>query len=83
MPTELAKLDAESAKGRNRREAQKHKNAAAMLEAARHKANVDEKEAIMNNAHAILMFGGELLGSARRPNKRKLVGRPASAVPLA
>ncbi|XBH60998.1 hypothetical protein VPH35_115513 [Triticum aestivum] len=61
---ELAKLDADSAKRRNRRAVVKGKNAAAMfaaerdaLEATRRKAEVDEKEDIVNKAHALLMLG--------------------------
>ncbi|KAE8806152.1 Serine/threonine-protein kinase mph1 [Hordeum vulgare] len=63
MPAELAKLDAESAKRRNRRAAHNHKNTAAMLEAAQHKANADEKEAIVNKAYAMLMLGGSFLAT--------------------
>jgi hypothetical protein len=61
--TELAKMDAESAKRRNQRAVVKGKNAAAKfiaeraaLEAARRKAEVDEKEDIINKAHALLML---------------------------
>ncbi|KAE8770772.1 putative DBINO protein [Hordeum vulgare] len=63
-PEEIAKLDAESAKRRNRRAVVKD-NAAARkfaaerdaMEAARRKAEVEEKEAIVNKAHALLMLG--------------------------
>ncbi|KAE8772862.1 putative DBINO protein [Hordeum vulgare] len=57
-PEEIAKLDAESAKRRNRRVAVKD-NAAARdaMEAARRKIEVEEKEAIVNKAHALLMLG--------------------------
>ncbi|XBH58203.1 hypothetical protein VPH35_079678 [Triticum aestivum] len=54
-PEEIAKLDAESAKRRNRRAIVKD-NVAAM-EAARRKAEVDEKEDIVNKAHTLLMLG--------------------------
>ncbi|XBI91482.1 hypothetical protein VPH35_028785 [Triticum aestivum] len=63
-PEELAKMDAESAKRRNQRAAVKGKTVAAKfaaerdaVEATRHKAEVDEKEAIVNKAHALLMLG--------------------------
>ncbi|KAE8815351.1 putative DBINO protein [Hordeum vulgare] len=63
-PEEIAKLDAESAKRRNRRAAMKN-NAAARkfvaerdaMEAARCKIKVEEKEAIVNKAHVLLMLG--------------------------
>ncbi|XBJ18261.1 hypothetical protein VPH35_009470 [Triticum aestivum] len=61
---ELAKMDAESAKRRNRRAAVKGKTVAAKfaaecnaVEASRRKAEVDEKEAIINKGHALLMLG--------------------------
>ncbi|KAE8771991.1 putative DBINO protein [Hordeum vulgare] len=61
---EIAKLNAESAKKRNRRAVVKD-NAAARkfaaqrdaMEAARRKAEVEEKEAIVNKAHTLLMLG--------------------------
>ncbi|XBI49453.1 hypothetical protein VPH35_113015 [Triticum aestivum] len=63
-PEEIAKLDAESAKRRERRAVVKLNAAAAKraamreeLEAARRKATADEKEDLVNKAHAILMFG--------------------------
>ncbi|EMS49122.1 Subtilisin-like protease [Triticum urartu] len=63
-PEELAKMDAESAKRRNQRAAVKGKTAAAKfaaerdaVEAARHKAEVDEKEVIINKGHTLLMLG--------------------------
>ena len=63
-PEEIAKLDAESAKRRKRRAAVKINAAAAKfaaqreeLEAARRKASTDEKEDLVNKAHAILMLG--------------------------
>ncbi|XBI21253.1 hypothetical protein VPH35_062392 [Triticum aestivum] len=63
-PEEIAKLDKESAKRRGRRAVVKVNAAAAKLaaerdamEAARHKAAVDEKEDIVNKAHALLMLG--------------------------
>ena len=63
-PEEIAKLDAESAKRRERRAAVKMNAAAAKfaaqreeLEAARRKAAADEKEDLVNKAHAILMLG--------------------------
>ncbi|XBI21998.1 hypothetical protein VPH35_063068 [Triticum aestivum] len=63
-PEEIAKLDAESAKRRNRRAVVQVKAAAAKfaaerdaMEAARRKAAVDEKEDIVNKAHALLMLG--------------------------
>ncbi|KAE8772609.1 putative DBINO protein [Hordeum vulgare] len=63
-PEEITKLDAESAKRRNRRAAVKD-NAAARkfaaecdaMEAARRKIEVEEKETIVNKAHALLMLG--------------------------
>ncbi|KAE8775834.1 putative DBINO protein [Hordeum vulgare] len=63
-PKEIAKLDAESAKRRNRRAVVKD-NAATRkfaaerdaMEAARRKAEVEEKEAIVNKAHVLLMLG--------------------------
>ncbi|KAE8814178.1 putative DBINO protein [Hordeum vulgare] len=63
-PEEIAKLDAESAKRRNWRAAVKD-NAAARkfaverdaMEAARRKIGVEEKEAIVNKARALLMLG--------------------------
>ncbi|KAE8817098.1 putative DBINO protein [Hordeum vulgare] len=63
-PEEIAKLDAESAKRRNRRAVVKD-NAAARkfaaerdaMEAARRKAEVEEKDAIVNKAHTLLMLG--------------------------
>ncbi|XBI38838.1 hypothetical protein VPH35_123752 [Triticum aestivum] len=63
-PEEIAKLDAESAKRRERRAAVKMNVAVAKfaaqreeLEAARRKAAADEKEDLVNKAHAILMLG--------------------------
>ncbi|XBI20238.1 hypothetical protein VPH35_061577 [Triticum aestivum] len=63
-PEEIAKLDADSAKRRNRRAAVKSKTSAAKfaaerdaMEAARRKAEVEEKEAIVNKAYALLMLG--------------------------
>ncbi|KAE8796497.1 putative DBINO protein [Hordeum vulgare] len=61
---EIAKLDAESAKRRNQRADMKD-NAAARkfaaerdaMEAARRKIEVEEKEAIVNKAHTLLMLG--------------------------
>ncbi|KAE8812914.1 putative DBINO protein [Hordeum vulgare] len=63
-PEKIAKLDAESAKRRNRRAVVKD-NAAARkfaaerdaMEAAQRKVEVEEKEAIVNKAHALLMLG--------------------------
>ncbi|KAE8806324.1 Formin-like protein 15 [Hordeum vulgare] len=63
-PEEIAELDAESAKRSNRRAVVKD-NAATRkfaaernaIEAARRKAEVEEKEAIVNKAHALLMLG--------------------------
>ncbi|KAE8815440.1 putative DBINO protein [Hordeum vulgare] len=63
-PEDIAKLDAESAKRRNRSAVVKD-NAAARkfaaerdaIEAVRRKAEVEEKEAIVNKAHALLMLG--------------------------
>ncbi|KAE8796538.1 putative DBINO protein [Hordeum vulgare] len=63
-PEEIAKLDVESAKRRNRRAVVKD-NAAARkfaaerdaMEAARRKIEVVEKEAIVSKAHALLMLG--------------------------
>ncbi|KAE8796774.1 putative DBINO protein [Hordeum vulgare] len=63
-PEEIAKLDAESVKRRNRRAVVKD-NAAARkfvaeqdaMEVARRKAVVEEKEAIVNKVHALLMLG--------------------------
>ncbi|XBI69972.1 hypothetical protein VPH35_064575 [Triticum aestivum] len=61
---EIAKLDAKSAKRRERRAAVKMNAAAAKfvaqceeLEAARRKAAADEKEDLVNKAHTILMLG--------------------------
>ncbi|XBI28722.1 hypothetical protein VPH35_052879 [Triticum aestivum] len=61
---EIAKLDAESAKRREQRAVVKVNAAAAKfaaqreeLEAARRKAAADEKEDLVNKAHAILMLG--------------------------
>ncbi|XBH77228.1 hypothetical protein VPH35_103733 [Triticum aestivum] len=63
-PEKIAKLDAESAKRRERRAAVKINAIAAKfaaqreeLEAARRKAAADEKEDLVNKAHAILMLG--------------------------
>ncbi|KAE8809994.1 putative DBINO protein [Hordeum vulgare] len=63
-PEEIAKLDAESTKRRNGRAVVKDNDAARKfsaerdaLEAARRKAEVEEKEAIVNKAHALLMLG--------------------------
>ncbi|KAE8795191.1 putative DBINO protein [Hordeum vulgare] len=63
-PEEIVKLDAESAKRRNQRAVVKD-NAAARkfaaergtIEAARRKAEVEEKEVIINKAHVLLMLG--------------------------
>ncbi|KAE8801857.1 putative DBINO protein [Hordeum vulgare] len=63
MSEEIVKLDAESAKRRNRRATVKD-NAAARkfaaerdaMEAARRKIEVEEKEGIVNKAHALLML---------------------------
>ncbi|KAE8786339.1 putative DBINO protein [Hordeum vulgare] len=61
---EIAKLDVESAKRRNRRAIVKDNAAACKfaserdaMEAARRKIEVEEKEAIINKAHALLMLG--------------------------
>ncbi|KAE8782937.1 putative DBINO protein [Hordeum vulgare] len=63
-PEEIAKLDAKSAKRRNRRAVVKDNVVARKfaaerdaMEAARHKIKVEEKEAIVNKAHALLMLG--------------------------
>ncbi|XBI30856.1 hypothetical protein VPH35_054510 [Triticum aestivum] len=63
-PKEIAKLDAESTKRRNQRSVVKDNFAAAKfaaerdaMEAARHKAEVEDKEALVNKAHALLMLG--------------------------
>ena len=63
-PEEIAKLDAESAKRRGRRAVAKDNMAAAKraadraaIEATRHKAEVEEKEAIVGKAHGLLMAG--------------------------
>ncbi|KAF7069517.1 hypothetical protein CFC21_075140 [Triticum aestivum] len=63
-PEEITKLDAESAKRRERRAVVKVNAAAAKfaaqreeLEAARRKAAANEKEDLVNKAHAILMLG--------------------------
>ena len=63
-PEEVAKLYAESAKRRERRAVVKVNAAAAKfaaqrdeMEAARRKAGADEKEDLVNKAHAILMLG--------------------------
>ncbi|XBI73476.1 hypothetical protein VPH35_067220 [Triticum aestivum] len=63
-PEEIAKLDAESAKRRKRKAAVKMNAAAAKfaaqreeLEAGRRKAAADEKEDLVNKAHAILILG--------------------------
>ncbi|KAE8773255.1 putative DBINO protein [Hordeum vulgare] len=62
-PEKIAKLDAESAKRRNRRAVVKDNTAARKfaverdaMEAARRKAEVKEKEAIVNKAHPLLML---------------------------
>ncbi|KAE8775502.1 putative DBINO protein [Hordeum vulgare] len=63
-PEEIAKLDAKSAKRRNRRAAVED-NAATRkfaaernaMEAARRKIEVEEKQAIVYKAHALLMLG--------------------------
>ncbi|KAE8788891.1 Formin-like protein 15 [Hordeum vulgare] len=64
LPEEIAKLDAESAKRRNWRAIMKDNAAACKfgaerdaMEAARRKIEVEEKEAIVNKAHALLMLG--------------------------
>ncbi|KAE8790490.1 putative MO25-like protein [Hordeum vulgare] len=61
---EIAKLDAESVKRQNRRAKAKRKDAAAAytiklttVEAAREKADAQEKEDIVNKVHALLMMG--------------------------
>ncbi|XBH85252.1 hypothetical protein VPH35_073219 [Triticum aestivum] len=61
-PEEITKLDAESAKRRSQKAVVKINVAAAKraaeraaIEAARHKAEVEEKEAIVSKAHALLM----------------------------
>ncbi|KAE8797473.1 Subtilisin-like protease [Hordeum vulgare] len=59
---EIAKLDAELAKRRNRRAEAKRKDAAyaierAAFEAARQKADAQEKETIVSKAHALHMMG--------------------------
>ncbi|KAE8795130.1 hypothetical protein D1007_29855 [Hordeum vulgare] len=61
---ELAKLDAELAKKRNRRTNDKEKKAAvdittevAALCSMQHQADVDDKEAIIAKAHTLLMLG--------------------------
>ena len=61
-PEEIAKLDAESAKRRERRAVVKVNAAAAKFAAQREamKAAVDEKEDIVNKAHALLMLGMEI-----------------------
>ncbi|XBJ00943.1 hypothetical protein VPH35_020710 [Triticum aestivum] len=63
-PEKIAKLDAESAKRREQRAVVKVNAAAAKfaaqreeLEVARRKAAADEKEDLVNKAHAILMLG--------------------------
>ena len=58
-PEEIAKLDAESAKMRERRAVVKVHAAAAKFAAQRDelKAAADEKEDLVNKAHAILMLG--------------------------
>ncbi|KAE8788306.1 Subtilisin-like protease [Hordeum vulgare] len=63
-PGEIAKLDAESAKRRNRRAKAKRKDVAAAyaielapLEATRQKADAQEKEDIVSKAHTLLMMG--------------------------
>ncbi|KAE8812204.1 hypothetical protein D1007_10813 [Hordeum vulgare] len=56
---------------------QKRKNATTMLEAARHKANVEEKEAIVNKMHAILMLGGSFSAAPVGPaSTSSSVARP-------
>ncbi|KAE8795020.1 Subtilisin-like protease [Hordeum vulgare] len=64
MPEEIAKLDAESAKRRNRRAEAKRKDAAAAyaierdaLEIVQQKTDAQEKEAIISKAHALHMMG--------------------------
>ncbi|XBH96109.1 hypothetical protein VPH35_086567 [Triticum aestivum] len=64
-PEEIAKLDTESAKRRERRAAVKINAAAAKFAAQREEleATADEKEDLVNKAHAILMLGmGRLAG---------------------
>ncbi|KAE8811842.1 putative DBINO protein [Hordeum vulgare] len=63
-PEEMAKLDAESAKRRNRRAVVKDNAATCKfatehdaMEAARRKAEVEKKAAIVNKVHALLMLG--------------------------
>ncbi|KAE8776971.1 putative DBINO protein [Hordeum vulgare] len=93
-PEEIIKLDAESAKRRIRRVAVKD-NAAARkftaerdaMEAARRKIEVEEKEAIVNKAHTLLMLGicrpAGFIRSGRRPGEHRLIGHPVSALPFA
>ncbi|XBI79485.1 hypothetical protein VPH35_088934 [Triticum aestivum] len=64
MPEEIAKLDAESAKRRNRTAVVKDNATAAKftaerdaMEVVRRKDKVEEKEAIVNKAHALNMLG--------------------------
>ncbi|XBI05634.1 hypothetical protein VPH35_133781 [Triticum aestivum] len=64
MPEEIAKLDVESAKRRSRRAVAKDNIVAAKfaadraaIEAARHKAEVEEKDAIISKAHSLLLMG--------------------------
>ncbi|KAE8787380.1 hypothetical protein D1007_38698 [Hordeum vulgare] len=92
-PEEIAKLDAESTKRRNRRAEPKRKDVAAAyaielaaLEAARQKADAQEKKDIVSKAHALLVMGlfypMSFAAAPVGPNEHRLVGRPASAVPL-
>ena len=64
MPAELAKLDAESAKRRNRQTkamekkvAADYASKAASLRATQHQADVNDKESIIARAYALLMLG--------------------------
>ncbi|KAE8820368.1 putative DBINO protein [Hordeum vulgare] len=90
-PEEIAKLDAESSKRRNRRAETKRKDTAtayaierAALKATQQKADAQEKKAIASKTHALLMMGlcgstsfaAALVGPANTD-----VGRPASVVP--
>ncbi|KAE8808810.1 putative DBINO protein [Hordeum vulgare] len=90
---EIAKLDAESSKRRNRRVVVKDNAVACKfvaerdaMEAARRKAEVEEMEAIVNKArppYAWHLSSGRFLCSGRRPGEQRLVGRPISALPVA
>ncbi|KAE8771013.1 hypothetical protein D1007_57164 [Hordeum vulgare] len=63
-PAELAKLDVDLSTGRNWRTKSKEKKAAADIadratvpRAAQHESEIDEKEAIVTQAHTLLMLG--------------------------